>query len=222
MIRSARGGDDTIIGPGRRIPWSGRRRQWAARRAEVADRQLLATGGDGLRQPVEQDLEAAEALVEEVLGLEAQPARIVVGGLHDVAGTLLGRPDDLGALHHPFGLATCRFEQFVGFAAGLGDELLAFLQHPAGLAQLVGQPGEGLLEQLDDLVAIDARRRRQRHRRRRGDDVDGPPQQRLGVADIPALLRSLGMVVVDVLVVVVVSIAEAVVVTHAISSSAGM
>ena len=40
-----------------------------------------------------------------------------------------------------------------------------------------GSRCERLLEQLDDLVAVDARRRRQRHRRRRGDDVDRPPQQ---------------------------------------------
>ena len=39
------------------------------------------------------------------------------------------------------------------------------------------------LEQLDDLVAVDPGRRRQRHRRCGGDDVDGTPPQRLGVAD---------------------------------------
>ena len=108
-------------------------------RGDGADRQPLAPGGDGLLQLVEQDLEAAEALVEEVLGLVAQAARVGLGRLHHLAGALLGGPHDLGALHHPLGLHPGRLEDLVGLAAGLGDELLALLQHPARLAQLVGQ-----------------------------------------------------------------------------------
>ena len=166
-----------------------------------ADRQALAPGADRLLQLVEQDLEAAEALVEEVLGLVAQPAGVGLGRLHHLAGPLLGGPHDLGALHHPLGPHPRRLEQLVGLAAGLGDELLALLEHPAGLAQLVGQALQRLLEQLDDLVAVDPRRRRQRHRRRRGDDVDRAAQQRLGIADV-ALAR-LGVLVVDLVVLVV-------------------
>ena len=118
-----------------------------------------------------------------------QPASIVLGGLDDLAGPLLGGADDLGALHHPLGLHPGGLEQFVGFAPGLVDELLALLEHPARLAHLVRQPVQRLLEQFDDLVAVDARRRRQRHRRRRGDDVDGAPQQRLGIADVAGRAR---------------------------------
>ncbi len=157
-----------------------------------ADRQPVAARGDGLRQLVEEDLEAAEALIEEVLGLVAQAAAVGLGGLEDLAGPLLGGADDLGALHHPLGLDPGGFEQLVGLARVFGDELLAFLQHPPRLAQLVRQAVQRLLEQLDDLLAIDARRRRQRHVRRRGDDVDRPAQQRLGVADVAARPRRPG------------------------------
>jgi hypothetical protein len=68
------------------------------------DRQPLATGAHRLLQLVEQDLEAAETLVEEVLRLVAEAAGIGLGRLHDLPSPLLGGPHDLGALHHPFGL----------------------------------------------------------------------------------------------------------------------
>ena len=92
---------------------------------------------------------------QEVLGLVAHAPGVVLGRLDDLAGPLLGGPHDLGALHHPLGLDPAGVEHLVGLPAGLGDELLALLEHPAGLAQLVGQPVERLLEQLDDLVAVD-------------------------------------------------------------------
>ena len=93
----------------------------------------------GLLQPVEQDLEAAQPLVEEVLGLVAQPTGVGLGGLADLPGALLGGAHHLGALHHPLGLHPGRLEQLVGLAPGLGDELLALLDHPPRLAHLVGQ-----------------------------------------------------------------------------------
>ena len=150
--------------PGRRSPWSGRLRRRRDDRqvgAGAADRELLAAGGHRLAELVEQDLEAREALVEEVLGLELQPARIVVGGVDHVPRPLLGGPHDLGALHHPLGLDAGGLEHLVRLAAGLVDEVLALLEHPPRLAQLVGQARERLVEQFDDLVAVDARRRRQ-------------------------------------------------------------
>src|SRR5262245_27958034 len=75
----------------------------AGRQRGGADREPLPSGTDGLLQLVEQDLEAAEALIEEVLGLVAEATSIGLGGLHDLASALLRRPHDLGALHHPFG-----------------------------------------------------------------------------------------------------------------------
>ncbi len=96
-------------------------------------------------------------MVEEVLGLVLQATRVGLGGLHHLAGPLLGRPHDLGSLHHPLGANPRRFEKLVGFAPRLGDELLTLLEHPTSLAKLVGKAMQRLLEQLDDLVAIDPR-----------------------------------------------------------------
>ena len=77
-----------------------------------------------------------------------------------------------------------RLEHFVGFAAGLGHELLALLDHPACMPHFLGHAVQHLFEQRDEFVAVDARRRRQRHRRRLSDAIDGHLQQRLGIADI--------------------------------------
>ena len=98
-----------------------------------ADVQPLAPGVDGARQLVEHDLEAAEALVAEVLDLVAHAAGLVVGPLDDLAGPQLGGPDHLGALHHALGLGPRRVEDVVALAARLGEELLALLQQPPGL-----------------------------------------------------------------------------------------
>ena len=114
---------------------------------------------NGLRQLVEQDLEAAKALIEEVFGFVTQTARIGFGGLDDLARTLLGGANHLGALHHALGLHTRCFEHLVGFATGLRDELLTLLEHPARLAQFVGQSLERAFEHVDNFGAVDAGRR---------------------------------------------------------------
>ena len=48
--------------------------------------QLLAPGGHRLRRPLEDDLEAGQPLVAEVLGLEAHAPGLVLGRLDDLAG----------------------------------------------------------------------------------------------------------------------------------------
>ena len=204
-----------ISGPGRRSPWWGPLLRRRARRVVDGgtDRQTLTAGADRLLELVEQDLERAESLVEEVLGLVLQTARVGLGGLLHLAGTLLGGPDDLGSLHHTLGADASCFEQFVGLTTGLGHEFLALLEHPSGLTQLLGKSVQRLFEQFDDLVPIDSWRRRQRHRRSGRDDVDRPTQQGFGVADVPTGHARVGILVVDV-VVVVVLIAVAVVVAH--------
>ena len=99
---------------------------------------------------VEHDLERGELLVDVVLGLVAElagrrPRRRRRSRLRDAAGLA----DDLGALHHPLGLDPARLDDVVGLAAGLGEELLALLEQPAGVAQLLGERRERLLEQLE-------------------------------------------------------------------------
>ena len=81
--------------------------------AGVADRELLAACRDRLAQLVEQDLEARQTLIEEVLGLELEPTGVALGGLDDLAGTRLGGAHHLGALHHPLGLHPGRLEHLV-------------------------------------------------------------------------------------------------------------
>ena len=58
--------------------------------------------------------------------------------LHSVAGDELGFPHDLGALHHALGPGARRRQDVVSLSLHLAQELLAFAQEPAGLAQLVG------------------------------------------------------------------------------------
>ncbi len=76
--------------------------------AGVADRELLTTGADRLAEFVEQDLEAREPLIEEVLRFQLEPTSVGLSGLDDLSSTGLGGPDDLGALDHPLGLARVR------------------------------------------------------------------------------------------------------------------
>ena len=107
--------------------------------------ELLAAGLHRLERPVEHDLEAGQLLVAVVLGLVAQAAGLVPGLLDDALGGVLRLPDDLGALHHALGPDPGRFEDVVALALDLGQELLALLEHPAGLAQLLGEALGGVL-----------------------------------------------------------------------------
>src|SRR5215211_7345387 len=108
------------------------------------DGQLLATGSHRLGQAVEEDLEAGQALIDEVLRLVAH---LLGGGLclfHDAPGALIGSAHHLGPLHHALGLSARRVEDVVGLATRLDDELVALLQHAASLAQILGQAVERL------------------------------------------------------------------------------
>src|SRR5207245_2755993 len=73
-------------------------------------------------------------------------------------------------------------QEVVGLALGLGQELLALLEQPAGPLQLLGQALDRLVEQLEHLVLVlEANGRRERDRLRVADDVGHAPQQDLGV-----------------------------------------
>src|SRR5690606_30197612 len=72
-------------------------------RRRRADREALPAGADRLLQLVEQDLEAPEPLVEEVLGLVTQATRVGFGGFHHLSGALFCGAHDFGPLHHPLG-----------------------------------------------------------------------------------------------------------------------
>ena len=110
--------------------------------------------GDELHGALEHDLEAGQLLVAEVLALVVQAAGLGLGVVDDLAGPGLGRLDDLGALHHALGAGAGRVEDLVALVAHLGEVLLALLEQPAGGPELVGQPLDGLVEQLEDLLLV--------------------------------------------------------------------
>ena len=102
---------------------------------------------DGLHRPVEHDLERRQLLVDVVLGLVLDRPGLGLGVVDHLLGPAPGLPDDLGPLHHPLGLGPAGVDDVLGLAAGLGEELLALLQEPAGLAQLLGQTGDRVVDQ---------------------------------------------------------------------------
>ena len=86
-------------------------------------------------------------------------------------GDPLGLPDDLRPLDHPLGLHPGGGHDLVGLAAGPLQVLLPLLEQPAGLAQLLGEALDGLVEQLQHLVAVHDGGVRQRHRPGRLDQL---------------------------------------------------
>src|SRR4051812_36752832 len=112
---------------------------------ERRDAQLLPTRLDGLHRSFENDLETRQLLVGIVLGLVLHAVGLVTRFLHGVARRQPRFPHDLGPLHHALGTDTGRSEDVVGFGLDLGEELLALLEQPAGLAELVGQTVDGFL-----------------------------------------------------------------------------
>ena len=92
---------------------------------------------------VEHDLEGGQLLVAEILGLVAEPAGLFAGVVEDPLGHVVGLADDLGPLHHALGLGPYLFQEDVGLPLARGQELVAFAQQPAGLAQFVGKAGRG-------------------------------------------------------------------------------
>src|SRR3954466_11722295 len=118
--------------------------------------QALATalhGGDELR---EVDLERVEDLVGVVLGAEADRALAGAGVLDDVLGGALGLLGDL-FLADELVLALARLlDDALGLARGLGGHLLALLDDPAPLLDLLRDRGSHLVEDVVDLILVDA------------------------------------------------------------------
>ncbi len=114
--------------------------------------ELLPPGLHGLQGALEHDLERRQPLVAVVLGLVAQPPGLLAGVVEDALGDLVGLADDLGPLHHALGLGPHVVEKHVGLALARGQELVALAQQPPRLAQLVGEPVERALQELEQLL----------------------------------------------------------------------
>src|SRR5215211_7284372 len=116
-------------------------------------------GGDELR---EVDLERVEDLVGVVLGAETDLALAGARVLDDVLGRALGLLGDL-LLGHELCLALARLlDDSLGLALGLGQHLLALLDDPARLLDLLGDRGAHLVEDVVDLLLVHAHLVRQR------------------------------------------------------------
>src|ERR687893_205031 len=118
-------------------------------------------GGDELLQV---DLERVEDVVGVVLRPEPDLALARAGVLDDVLGLALGLLDDL-LVGDQLGLLLTRLlDDALGLALGLGEHLLALLDDPASLLDLLGDRGPHLVEDVVDLLLVDANLIRQRDR----------------------------------------------------------
>src|SRR5438093_1223935 len=118
--------------------------------------QTLATSLDRGQELVQVDLERGEDRVGPVLHLEPRLARLAAGVLDDLRGLALGELDDLGLRRLADGLLPRLAEDPVALALGLGQHLLAFLDDPAGLLDLLWDRRPHLVEDVVDLLAVDA------------------------------------------------------------------
>ena len=89
-------------------------------------------------RPFEHHLERGELLVDVVLGLVAEPAAVGLGVGDDLLGDPPRLAGHLGALDHALGLHPPGLDDVLGVAARLREVLLALLEQPPGVAQLLG------------------------------------------------------------------------------------
>src|SRR5881227_2933950 len=125
--------------------------------------QAIATALHGRQELLEIDLERREDPVGPVLHLEPRLARLPARILDDVLRLPLGELHDLGLRCLADGLLACLPEEAVGLALRLGEHLLALLYDPARLLDLLGDRRPHLVEDVVDLLAVDANLVGQRH-----------------------------------------------------------
>src|SRR3954470_4960340 len=112
--------------------------------------QALAAALDGRDELREVDLERVEDLVRVVLRAEADLALASACVLDDVLGGALGLLGDL-LIGHEVRLALERLlDDPLGIALGLRQHLLALLDDPAGLLDLLGDRRPHLVEDVED------------------------------------------------------------------------
>src|ERR671919_1104890 len=116
----------------------------------------LAATLDGAQELVEVDLEGREDAVGPVLHLEPRLARLPLRIVDDVVGLALGEPDDLGLGRLANRLLAGLLDDPVALPLRLGEHLLPLLDDPAGLLDLFGNGRPHLIEDLVDLLAVEA------------------------------------------------------------------
>ncbi|MGI8875205.1 MAG: TetR/AcrR family transcriptional regulator [Egibacteraceae bacterium] len=133
--------------------------------------QTLTALLDGRQRLLQHDLEVGELAVDVVLGLQAQHARVLARVGEDPFGLAVGCPDHLGLREHALALDTGVGHQLLRLARRLGQQVVALLDDPAGLPQLVGQPGAHVGEHRLDLGPVHHDRRGQRDGSALGDQL---------------------------------------------------
>src|SRR3954449_987750 len=117
-------------------------------------------GGDELR---EVDLEGSEDLVGVVLRAEPDLALASAGVLDDVLGGAFGLTSDLLLGDQLVLLLARLLDDPLGFTLGLGEHLLTLLDDPARLLDLLGDRRTHLVEDVVDLLLVDANLVRERN-----------------------------------------------------------
>src|SRR5215216_834883 len=126
----------------------------------------LATASHRAEELVQVDLKSGEDRIGPVLHLEPRLARLAPRVLHDFLCLALGKLDDLGLRSLPDGLLPRLPEDSIALALRLGEHLLALLDDPASLLDLLRNRRPHLVEDVVDLLAVDADLVGERHRLR--------------------------------------------------------
>src|SRR3954466_9526324 len=154
-----------------RAPLAGAERGSADLGRLVLALEALAPALDGRDELGEVDLERVEDLVRVVLGAEADLALAGAGVLDDVLGGALGLLRDL-LVRDELGLAVAGLlDDALGLALRLGEHLLALLDDPARLLDLLGDRGAHLVEDVVDLLLVHTHLVRQRDLLRVVDEI---------------------------------------------------
>jgi hypothetical protein len=133
--------------------------------------QPLASAPHRAEELVEVDLERGEDAVGPVLHLEPRLAGPPPRLLDDVLGLPLRQLHDLGLRRLAHGLLAGLADQAVAFPLGLGEHLLPLLHDPACLLDLLGDRRPHLVEDVVDLLPVDADLVGERHGLRVVDEV---------------------------------------------------
>ena len=126
-------------------------------------REPRAAATDGGEELLQVDLERREDLVGVVLGAEADLALGVAGVLDDLLGPALGLLVDLLVGDQARLLLARLLDDPLGLPLRLGEHLLALLDDPPRLLDLLGDRRPHLIEQVVDLLAVDPDLIGQRH-----------------------------------------------------------
>src|SRR4051794_4705946 len=124
--------------------------------------QPLAAALDRCDELREVDLERVQDLVGVVLGAQADLALTGAGVLDDVLGGPLGLLGHLFLADELLGALTRLLDDPLGLALGLGEHLLAFLDDPTRLLDLLRDRRAHLIEDVVDLLLVHTHLVRQR------------------------------------------------------------